>query len=163
MTVTVSPKSGYVLDAIYYIPYSGASCEIVPDAGGRGSFKMPDADVVIYAEAHSPWKDLQAQFDRSEELITLEEDVRAGSDDSPLMFNNGHETILDLNGHTISREMAKADLRGYVLEVSAGTLVIRDSKGGSITGGKGTYHGGGVYVSGGHLELSGGSITGNTA
>jgi len=81
----------------------------------------------------------------------------------------GKHITLDLNGHTIDRNLSKPCNNGYCGWVIAnlGTLTIRDSgTGGTITGGYTGYNlsdsknGGGIYNAG-TLTLSGGTITKN--
>lgn len=70
---------------------------------------------------------------------------------------------LDLNGKKINRGLSTAVSGGNVLSV-LGMLNIMDSAGGGIVmGGFNAGDGGGVTVSGGILELSGGSISDNVA
>lgn len=83
---------------------------------------------------------------------------------------SGKSIILDLNGHTIDRNIAEALSAGYVI-YNLGDLEITDSSvagNGKITGGNnslnGTGCGGGVYMaSGGTFTLSGGIIDSNYA
>ena len=78
---------------------------------------------------------------------------------------DGTTVTLDLNGHTLTRQMASADAGGQVIFVkNNGKLTITDSSGnnsGKITGGW-AYQGAGIYVYDGcSLTISGGTITGN--
>ena len=78
---------------------------------------------------------------------------------------NGKTVTLNLNGHTLKRQMTAADANGQVIYIAdGGKLTITDSgTGGKITGGW-ANQGGGVYVHrGGELTMSGGTITGNRA
>lgn len=108
----------------------------------------------------------------SRATVTLYADVgaaeyTAAAGSSCLSVTRGNYITLDLNGHTIDRELTEttATSDGYVIKV-LGNLIINDSSGnnsGKITGGynSGDYSGG-IYVVGGTLTLNGGSITGNT-
>ena len=77
---------------------------------------------------------------------------------------------LDLNGHTLSRGLTAATANGHVIVVN-GSLTIRDASDtgtnsgtGTITGGYTDGYGGGINIaSGGTLNLSSGTISGNTA
>lgn len=85
----------------------------------------------------------------------------------------GANIILQLNGYNVNRNLTSATANGSVMYVQ-GTLEITDSTGkGEICGGNGgssyvstdtTFQvGGGIYVNGGTLTLSAGSISNNTA
>ena len=88
----------------------------------------------------------------------------------------GADIVLDLNGHTINRQLTTYTQLGSVLCVDGGKLTIEDGAGGgTITGGfTGEYknwstiepdydYGGGIIVKNGELTLNGGTITGNHA
>lgn len=86
---------------------------------------------------------------------------------APLVAASGKTITLDLNGKTIDRAMTKetASLSGNVITVN-GELFIKDSQGmGKITGGirSGYTGGGGIYINGGTVTMTGGTIGGNTA
>lgn len=79
----------------------------------------------------------------------------------------GTTVTLDLNGHTLKRQMTAADEDGQVIAVmNSGKLTIDDTsedEDGIITGGN-AYQGGGIYVyEGCELTIMGGTITGNHA
>ena len=118
------------------------------------------------------WSRLQYRIDNAadSDVITLDEDIIAGSEDTRSLVFGDNETekslTLDLNGHKIDRNVGQASSSGTVIVVRAKfNLTIRDSSnGGVITGGKGTTTGGGIYVLyGGSLTLEGGSIEYNSA
>ncbi len=78
---------------------------------------------------------------------------------TPTIFLDQTKT-LDLNGFAL-----KGDGSGSVLRVRGATLTVSDSsenQSGTITGGK-SGSGAGIYVSGGGLNLTGGTVKGNTA
>ena len=88
----------------------------------------------------------------------------------------GADIVLDLNGHTINRQLTTYTQLGSVLCVDGGKLTIEDGAGGgTITGGfTGEYrnwhpdeldydYGGGIIMKSGELTLNGGSVTGNRA
>ncbi len=95
--------------------------------------------------------------------ITLTADTKY---DDALVVAEDAETVLDLAGNTMSRELTEAASDGYVIAVY-GKLTIKDSssgKTGKISGGRCSGTGGGIYVApGGVLILESGTITGNTA
>jgi len=120
------------------------------------------------------WEELQDALDRGGNLqsdntymLQLTQDLTAESSDNTLVFAyTQHPVILDLNGHTIDRNLTAATENGNVLTVSSGTLTIRDSsteKTGKIKDGYNDGEGGGVRVLGGTLTMEGGSITSNYA
>ena len=79
---------------------------------------------------------------------------------------DGKTVTLNLNGHTLTRQMTAADAGGQVIAVmNNGKLTITDKadNSGKITGGW-AYQGAGIYVYDGcSLTISGGTITGNRA
>lgn len=80
------------------------------------------------------------------------------------LYVNGTNIILDLNGHTLNRNLRTAIASGYVIHVR-GTLKIIDSVGGGvITGGNSSDGtGGGIYIaSDSTVNMSAGTITGNS-
>ncbi len=80
----------------------------------------------------------------------------------------GADIILDLNGHTIDRNLTDGIDSGSVILVDGGTLTVEDSsvaKTGKITGGTArAVAGAGIRaVNGAKLTINGGTITGNRA
>ena len=85
--------------------------------------------------------------------------------ESAWVIPSGVAITLDLNGHTLKRNLTEATENGYVISTS-GNLTILDSstgKTGKITGGKNTGNGGGIYVSGGTLTMNDVTLSGNSA
>ena len=81
-----------------------------------------------------------------------------------LGIENGITATIDLNGHTLSRNLSAADPDGHVIWIlEGGTLTVKDSSGdnsGKLTGGW-AYNGGGINVSkNSTLYFQGGTITG---
>lgn len=73
---------------------------------------------------------------------------------------SGKTVALDLNGHTIDRNLKSEVANGYAIVVN-GTLTLQDSVGtGTITGGCDS-EAGGVSVYSGAFTMEGGSISGN--
>ena len=111
------------------------------------------------------WTDLQNLLNKGGD-VTLEDDYIAGSTDNALVVKKN--TILDLNGHTINRNLGKATDGGYVIKINGNTsLTIEDNSAtgsGVIKGGYNLNNGGGIYVSAnGTLTLKGGSIAHNNS
>ncbi len=126
----------------------------------------------------SSWKALQSALNTGGN-VKLGDDITAAENDTALVVSteNGEATktvTLDLNGHTINRNLNVGTYQGYVIRVQAySTLTIQDSsaeQAGKITGGyNGDWHnadsaGGGIYVDlNSTLNFAGGQITGNKA
>ena len=108
------------------------------------------------------WTELQQGIDSAEsgETITLGCDVTATAGDGPLTVPANHKITLNLNGHTIDRNLSEPAANGSVFVVN-GDLTLIGS--GVIKGGNTTGNGGGFLVNG-TLTLNGSiSITGNSA
>ena len=108
------------------------------------------------------WAALQAAFNAGGD-VELSGDVTASLSDNRLVVFDGKNVVLDLKGHTLSRNLDSKVTNGEVIIV-AGKLTIKDTAGGGrITGGYGIL-GGGIYVGDtGELVLEGGTISGNHA
>lgn len=111
------------------------------------------------------WAFLQEQFTAGKN-VRLSNDVTAASTDSRLLIPMGKTIVLDLNGHTINRNLSSPTENGYVFRVE-GALTVCDnstSQNGTIRGGNNTGDGGAFYVSyGTALTLQGGQIKYNHA
>lgn len=123
-------------------------------------------DTVITAVMRNPWRELQEKIDaaKSNERITLSEDIIASPSDSPLVIGEGKVIQIDLNGFKLDRNLQSPAENGSVL-INRGILIIRNTGGaetGRITGGNTTGDGGGI-VNPGVLSLNGGYIAGNRA
>ncbi len=95
--------------------------------------------------------------------ITLTKTYTASSTDECLTVPEGKILELDLNGHTINRNLSSAATNGCAIW-NRGQLTIRDTSGGTegvITGGKNSYAGGGIDNQG-TLTIIKGRITGNS-
>ena len=123
---------------------------------------------IVRARAEiSAWQRLQAAMNQAENnaVVILSEDVKALEGDSVLSVASGQNITLDLNGHTLDRNLKEYRQQdGAVLIIQEGAILsIRDSgePGGVITGG---YHdNGGGIVNHGSLIMDSGCVTGNTA
>ena len=80
-------------------------------------------------------------------------------------IGNGKSIEIDLNGHSLSRNLDEANDNGHVFHVSAeGALTIKDSNAeqeGTVTGGRAIQ--GGAVFNLGRFVMEGGSLTGNQA
>ena len=127
-----------------------------------------DADAAVtatsWAELSELFTNASADADAPTEVI-LAADITAGEGDTFFNLPNGRHLVLDLNGHTIDRNMSEAASNGYVIAIRTnGSLTIRDSspeQTGTITGGWGSGNVGCIGVNNATLRLEGGTITGN--
>ena len=108
----------------------------------------------------SGWAGLQAAMNNGG-VVKLAADVIAESTDAALTVPEGKTVVLELNGHTINRNLTEATANGSVI-INNGTLAITDTEGGKIIGGNTTGNGGGI-LNNGTLTLYAGEITGNKA
>ncbi len=138
--------------------------ELIAQAEVAELTAQAEGDAAVY-----DWASLQEAINKStpDAPVVLARDIVAGKDDESLRIEDWNSHALDLNGHTIDRNLTKQDDdHGHVIDVYRGTLTIRDSsaeKTGTITGGY-AENGGGIVVSGsGHLNFESGTITGNQA
>lgn len=100
---------------------------------------------------------------KTSQTVTLGADITTPSEGGRLDINSGIVVTLNLNGHTLTRNMTAVHSGGQAIIVNeGGKLTIMDSStGGTITGGW-ANGGGGVYVrAGGELTITGGTISGN--
>ena len=112
----------------------------------------------------SAWSYLQTQIDTLPDgvIIMFQRNYTAGENDTALVIPEGKSIVIDLNDHTIDRNLSSAAENGNVI-TNNGTLTIQDSgfsHSGTITGGFNTAAGGGI-VNNGSLTVKGGTITGN--
>ena len=124
------------------------------------------ADAVRTDSGIESWSALQDVINSaaSGDTIVLSGDLTAGEADSELIIPAGKCLTLDLNGHTLNRNMNEDDPKDNAIYVSAGAiLTVRDSGAsqGAITGGR-ANNGGGISNHG-TLILEGGRIAGNNA
>ena len=108
----------------------------------------------------SGWAGLQAAMNNGG-VVKLAADVIAESTDAALTVPEGKTVVLELNGHTINRNLTEAAANGSVI-INNGTLAITDTEGGKIIGGNTTGNGGGV-LNNGTFTLYAGEVAGNEA
>ena len=182
VTLTVTPAAGHrltpgSLTAKYIDADSNLQSLTLtqdPQDESKYSFTMPDYEVTISATFQNlAWIALGEAFTASSDdadnptVITLDQDYTAASGDSFFSLPAGRHMVLDLNGHTIDRNLSEAIEDGYTIYVASSktsTLTVRDSspgKAGTITGGWSTTSCGCIYFRGAALRLEGGNITGN--
>ena len=94
--------------------------------------------------------------------LTLDKDYIAAGGEAQILISSGKTITIDLNGHTIDRNLTETKENGSVI-YNEGTLTIKDNsaaKTGRITGAWTTGDGGGIY-SNGTLTLISGTVSGN--
>ena len=175
-SVEISSTTYYAAGTTVTLGYTGtvsANQIVVYSVGTEvlsgNSFTMTAADATVSAEVLTEWEWLNRQFaaastdSENPTLITLDQDYTAQTTDGYLTIPSRHYVTLDLNGHTLNRNLTAATTNGYVIEVN-GTLTLTDGSAagtGTITGGSGN-NGSGVRVYG-TFTMNGGTISGNTA
>lgn len=123
-----------------------------------------DGETYTETKPVSYWKQLQAQINASPDnpsaptFITVTHDITADTDDVALIIPADKIITIDLNGHTIDRNLESAVANGNVI-TNNGTLSLIGADG-TITGGKNTANGGAI-VNNGTLNITGTTITGN--
>lgn len=134
--------------------YEGAYTHFVSD--------NTDYEVINTAEnkasLRSCWAGLNVLLSQGG-TISLSKDYKAVSTDGPLLVENGQTVTLDLNGHTLNRNLGSAVNDGCVIK-NQGTLTINGTGGGVIKGGNSSSGGGGI-LNEGTLTINGGTIKEN--
>lgn len=106
----------------------------------------------------------------NENVVKLDRDYIAASGELHIVIKQNKSVVIDLNGHSIDRNLSAAAAGGNVIYIESGaTLTVRDSGGtGTITGGnnKTTNYtspgcAGGVHIYYGTFNFEGGTICGN--
>lgn len=134
-------------------------------AGNYTKFTSDDARFVTAnsseeAKLQTYWMDLQERLTAGDVTLTRNYEYLSGFDNAGLAVSENR--TLNLGSYKIDRKLSTATENGYVIKVESGkTLTITGT--GQITGGNNSGNGGGIFVDGGTLVLSGGNITGNTA
>ncbi len=167
VVLTTTPDGGCSTEnlSVNYSDDGGSSIPVqVTQRGEKWIFTMPDREVYVSAVFKpGEWKSLDLLLAKGG-TVKLEKDFEAGDTDTYLSISADNTVTLDLNGHTLNRNLYPSKPEGYVIKAE-GSLTVTDSstgKTGSITGGWSTTFCGGVYVSGnGTLTLNEGSIAGN--
>ena len=143
---------------VIVIPSDGETYSYYVEEVAAADFNA-DNNNYYYIVKHNPtWEDLKKKMALGGQ-IELHGVITAGSKDEVIVVPNGKEFTLTLDG-TLDRDLkfAEAKSDGYVIMVEkGGTLTIN---GGTITGGKNTGNGGGIYNAG-TLNINGTTITEN--
>ncbi|MBQ3841677.1 MAG: hypothetical protein II820_03185 [Ruminiclostridium sp.] len=142
-----------------------SSRSIHPNAKGIAVYAAAVQEM-IDSQIPGSFTDLRTLVNETEDggTLKLEKDYIAASGEDYINIPEGKTITIDLNGHTIDRNLSEATNNGYVIR-NNGNLTITDSGiGGKITGGwaTGNYCGGVLNYSG-TLTISGGTISGNKA
>ena len=124
-----------------------------------------DADVHVYhPDKVSSEENLRLFLAYSEEppQLKLNDNIALSA---MVSIDNGKSLEIDLNGHTVSRNLEEINENGHVFSVAAGaTLTIKDSsldQSGTVTGGKATL--GGAIYNAGTFIIESGRLSGNQA
>ena len=120
----------------------------------------PDGNTYYIVKHYMTWLDVQEQLAGTNEIITLTNDIAAGTEDTPLVVADGRTVTLNMNGFTLDRakDIVGAVNSGFVIS-NAGTLTIKN---GTIRGGHNNGNGGGIFNTG-TLTLEDVTVTGNYA
>lgn len=179
----------YELWQIKIIPYGGEWS----DEDGSAARVTVDGVTKHYADFESAWIDALDASTKKDTLLVLNKDWYAGDSDADgiidasetkgyfkvekngseygtnkgrLYLNDNIRLTIDLNGHTISRNLTESVDNGQVFSLQDQDIVltIKDSVGGGkITGGNNKGNGGAFFVYNGNLNFEGGEISGNKA
>ena len=119
---------------------------------------LPTAALAREDEAEvSDWTELQQALSDGASVITLTDDITSTA---PLTIGNGVTVTVDLNNHTLDRNLTSGVNNGCVIKVeSGGSLTLTN---GTVTGGFNKDCGGGI-VNKGTLVLDTMTVTGNTS
>ncbi len=113
------------------------------------------------------WKMLQEAINTNPEgtVLQLAADIRAEKTDTHILVDGGRNIILDLNGHTMDRNLASGSYDNVVTVGTGSSLTVQDSIGsGVIRGGHPNKYGkGGAFSVTGKLIIEGGTIRDNYA
>ena len=112
-------------------------------------FNMTE-DTVLTIEYTSTWSAVSSALRQGLD-VKLYNDITPGEGDTFLYVPANVTVQLDLNGHSIDRQLTAAAENGYVLRVD-GTLTLNgssDSSGNRITGGYNSGNGGGIFINSG--------------
>ena len=152
LTLALPAQTGMPYETVHVTVKNGEITEM--DSENAGIEMNKEGDPV------AGWASLQAAISNGG-VIKLAADVVAESTDAALTVPAGKTVVLELNGHTINRNLTEAVADGSVI-INNGTLAITDTEGGKIIGGNTTGNGGGI-LNNGTLTLYAGEITGNKA
>ncbi len=97
--------------------------------------------IKVSASAPTGWEKIKDDIERADSgtTITLTEDITAENGDAALLIEDNKNITIDLNGHTLDRNLSEPTADGYVICVKDGAeLTVKDSSQsgtGVITGG----------------------------
>lgn len=160
--VSYKYKVGENYEEVQQVKEAGFYQMIVSGLGNYGGSVTNEFEVVAFGNT---WGELQEALN-SKSVVVLTNDFYA--EDTDEMLTISRTATLDLNGHTINRNLTEARANGCVILVKyqgaeKGNLTITDSSEdgeGMITGGWNLGNGGGI-VNNGTLTLQAGTISGN--
>ena len=134
---------------------------------GLYSMKL-DNNLELTAQWKNSWSSLQMEMDEAEDgaTIVLDDDYLATPTDVEYSIPSGKSITIDLNGHTIDRNLTEEEAKGSVFYINEGAALTITGNG-VITGGfpeTSSEAGGAFTVDGGTLTVKGGTMkdcTGN--
>ena len=116
-------------------------------------------ETTISVVDENTWSGLRALLSQANMTCSLSTDYQADADDEAMRING--TVVLNLNGHTINRNLSSKQSEGCVIYVSPGASLVINGNG-VIKGGNNIGNGGGIYNEG-TLILNNVIIRDNTA
>ena len=148
--------SGDVVDGEYCVSFTMHAYDMM--------VRVTTGGVSTWAALNEAFANASTDADAPTEVV-LVGDITAVDGDTFFTLSNSHHLRLDLNGHTINRNMSAPAADGYVIAAKQySSLTILDSsteQTGTITGGWGSANVGCISAINATLRLEGGTITGN--
>ena len=96
------------------------------------------------------WAELRAAIEEQEDgkTIKLTDNLYLTSEDGPIdiYVTTGNSITIDLNGHSIDRNLNTPVANGYIFTIVNGTVNLEGDAGGSISGGYNSGNGGAIIV-----------------
>lgn len=157
----LAPKTAYVMEVDLDGDGANAAVQYENFADGwnaaTGSGSTADITVKLLAD----WKaDENGFFSTTTTPGFNQGSGTANNYTGSIRVPKGTSIVLDLNGHTVDRNLKSSKANGYILVVN-GTLTLKDTQGGgTLTGGYDT-EAGGISVYGGTFTMEGGTVSGN--
>ena len=147
----------------YRISRAGSSVSITGQNDYAGTFTA--TNVEIRNDAITDWATMKTKMAEGTVSFVLQYDI-VGPGAGALIVNENKYAFVDLNGHTINRNMSEYAENGYVITANRNatlTIVDRGATKGRISGGKQKGDAGGVYNNWGTLKMYGVNVNGNMA
>lgn len=145
----------------YRISISGNTVTITGQNDYAGTFTA--TNVEIRDNVINNWTIMKEKMAEGTVSFVLQYDIVGPGDDALSVVSNKY-AFVDLNGHTINRNMSQYTENGYVIVANRNatlTIVDRGMTKGKISGGKQLGDAGGVFNNWGTLKMYGVHVTGN--